>query len=382
MPLTSSNIRVLIVGAGIAGLSIAIALRQLGLTARVVEKRRTFDEEGTGLHLPANAVRAAGQLGLGVFLERRATRISHIIYTDGQGRELAALDLTKTTGPTRDWPPFVALRRSVFHRALWDRLNGPDIHLGVEPVEIAHAADGSMVRFSNGTTETFDLVIGADGINSLTRKLLFPDEQPPEFMGYQCWRYITARPAGVTSPRYMIGERRALLIMPIDERNVYVYAMVCAQDLGPSGGDVAAEFQDFGAAAASVLEGDDKKNAVKDGLKQVSLETWRKAGAVLIGDAAHATLPTLAQGAAMAMEDALVLAESLAENSGDIPACLEAYETRRRPRIQYVQEQSVRRMATVRLEGKLKVGLRNTIFKIAGSRILRTGWAPLIDKAP
>ncbi len=382
VPLTSSNIRVLIVGAGIAGLSVAIALRQKGLTARVVEKRKSFDEEGTGLHLPGNAVRAAGELGLGVFLEKRATRISHIVYTDGQGRELAALDLTKTKGATKDWPPFMALRRSVFHRALWDRLNGPDIRLGVEPVDIVQVPDGAMVRFSDGTNDTFDLVIGADGVSSRTRKLLFPEAPLPEYMGYQCWRYITARPAGVTSPRYMVGEKRAMLVMPIDERAVYVYAMVCADDLGPSGGDLITEFENFGGAASSVLEGDDHRKALKDGLKQVALETWTQGNAVLIGDAAHATLPTLAQGAAMAMEDALVLAETLAADQENIPGCLEVFETRRRPRIQYVQEQSVRRMSIVRTEGQLKVRLRNAAFKMVGSRILRSGWAPLINKSP
>lgn len=374
---------VLIAGAGIAGLSLAIALREKGIPARVVEKRSESTGEGTGLHLPGNAVRAATKLGLEDALRRSAFRIPKIEYTDQTAENLATLDLTKRYGPTASWPPFLALHRKTFHEILLTRAQGININYDCEVVSIGRDEQGVGVTLSNGEVECPDLLVGADGINSTTRINNFGPDATPRDLGYHCWRFVVRCPNSLTTPQYMIGDRRAFLAMPIGGGDAYCYAMICSdalEDHQEHLNDLSQIFEGFGGVVPVVLARSDPDSMISDTLKQVSLERWSIGRIVLIGDAAHATLPTLAQGAAMAMEDALSLADQLGAGQGSLEDQLGKYEARRRPRVTWVQRQSVKRMKVVAMQGQTLQSARDFILKGIGGQILKSGWAPLIDK--
>ena len=371
---------VLIVGGGIAGISLAITLREHGISARVVEKRSAESHEGTGIHLPGNAVRAAAKLGLEDALRQAAFRIPRIDYTDHKGMSLATLDLTKRYGPTAAWPAFYALHHQTFRRILVDRARDLQIEFDCEVKGIGRDRHGVGVTLSNGDVICPDLVVGADGINSPTRESQFGPEGAPRDMGYACWRFVTACPKGLTAPQYMLGSRRAFLVMPIDGDRVYVYAMICAGEHADGDNDLRKIFADFEGAAPKVLAQMDPASLLAGTLQQVSLKKWSIGPVVVIGDAAHATLPTLAQGAGMAMEDALVLAECLGAGQGTLDEQLAAFETRRRKRVMWVQEQSVRRMKAVAAKGALLQGMRNAVFRNIGGQMLKSGWKSLIEE--
>ena len=373
---------VLIAGAGIAGLSLAIALREKGIQARVVEKRSEETGEGAGLHLPGNAVRAATKLGLDDALRLSAFRIPRIEYTNRIGGSLAMLDLTKRYGPTGAWPPFLAIHRKTFQEILLTRARGIRIDHDCEVVSIGRDEHGVGVTLSNGEVECPDLLIGADGIYSTTRITNFGPEAAPNDLGYHCWRLVVPCPNSLTTPQYMIGDRRAFLAMPIDGGNAYCYAMICSDVLEGKDepDDLPKLFDGFGGVVPVVLERSGSGAVISGKLQQVSLERWSIGRIVLIGDAAHATLPTLAQGAAMAMEDALSLADRLGAGQGSVEDQLAGFEARRRPRVSWVQTQSVKRMKAVSMRGQALQSARDFILKGIGGKILKSGWAPLIDR--
>ena len=178
----------------------------------------------------------------------------------------------------------------------------------------------------------------------------------------------------------MLGDRRAFMAMPIDGDRVYVYAMICDALHQDGDDDLPKMFEDFGGQAPNVLTRMDRTTVLSGKLQQVSLKNWSAGPVVLIGDAAHATLPTLAQGAGMAMEDALVLAECLGAAQGTLDGQLAAFEARRRKRIMWVQEQSVKRMGAVAKKSAMVQNLRNFIFRMAGAHMLKSGWKPLIEE--
>lgn len=371
---------VLIVGGGVAGLSLAIALREKGIAVRIVEERAAGVEEESGLHLPGNAVRAAARLGLEDALRQHAFRIPRIVYTNQDGTTLATLDLTRRYGPIVTWPAFYAVHRASFQKILLERADGIEITYDCQVAGIGSDEHGVGVTLSNGKVLCPDLVVGADGLHSPIRENHFGPQAVPMNMGYRCWRFVAPRPSGLAAPQYMIGNRRAFMIMPIDDDRIYGYGMAVDDDQNAHGDDLSRIFQGFGGFVPAALARLDRTCVLPGILQQVVLEAWSSGRIVLIGDAAHATLPTLAQGAAMAMEDALVLAHHLGTGHGTLDEQLAAFEARRRTRVSWVQEQSARRMRVMAIHGKAMQNVRDFSLRIIGAHVLKSGWAPLIEK--
>lgn len=370
---------VLIVGGGIAGISLAIALREHGIVSRIVEKRAKDAPQGAALHLPGNAVGAAAKLGIHDALRQRAYRFPRIEYTDHKGLKLATLDLARRYGPTASWPAFYSLHRETFRDILLDRVGGIPIEFECEVEAVGRDKQGIGVTLTNGEVECPDLVVGADGIRSSMRETQFGPQFVPVDMGYACWRFIASCPDGLEAPEYMLGNRRTFLAMPIDGERAYVYAMIC--DTAHRGdSDLSGIFRDFGGYAPHLLERLDPSTVISGRLHQVALDKWSAGPVVLIGDAAHATPPTIAQGAAMAMEDALVLAECLGRAQGTLDEQLATFEARRRNRVLWVQNQSVKRLGAAVKAGAMVQKFRNILMRTAGTHMLKSGWAPLIEK--
>jgi FAD-dependent urate hydroxylase len=177
----------------------------------------------------------------------------------------------------------------------------------------------------------------------------------------------------------MLGRGRAFLLVPLGEGRLYCYADVNAREgRDPTAGAFhrfVELFGDFGAPAADVLGRLSPTDArYFSAIEEVAPRPWVKGRVVVIGDAAHATSPNMAQGAAMAMEDALVLAEVLASGQ-PVATCLTVYEARRAPRVRWVQEQTHRRDRT----RNLPPALRNAVLRVAGRRIFKANHRPLLS---
>jgi 2-polyprenyl-6-methoxyphenol hydroxylase-like FAD-dependent oxidoreductase len=366
--------RILVVGAGIAGLAAARTLARAGLSAEVVERQPAWGEAGTGIYLPGNAARALRALGLEQAVFERGVVIPRQRVSDERGRLLVEVDLAELWDGVG---PCLALHRADLHDVLLAGAREVPIRMGVD-VRGLRERDGTIsVEFGDGTAGEYDLVIAADGVHSTVRRLAFGSEAAAESVGQVGWRFVTACPAEITTWSVMLGQRTAFLMLPIGNGRVYCYCDVVSSSGEGRHEDLGRLFSDFAEPVPSLLDSvADRELLHRSTIEEVALDSWVRGRVVLVGDAAHATSPNMAEGAAMALEDALVLADCL-RRPEPLPAALSAFEARRRPRTDWVRAQTHRRDRT----RYLPTAVRNAVLRAFGRRIFRSNYRPLLDEA-
>lgn len=362
-------------GGGIAGLALARALAQQGLAAEIVERSTEGTPTGTGLFVPANGVRALQKLGIHDAINRRGRRIERQRVFDHRGRLLVDVSLDDVWG-TRH--ACLAAHRSDLHEALREAV-GASIRFGTT-VEAAHADEtGVRVRLSDGSIRECDVLVGADGIHSSIRRLAL-DGAAPRFVGQVSWRFVVEAGPPIGTWTAMLGRGRAFLLLPMGDGRLYCYADVNASDgRDPTEGELdrfVQLFRDF-AEPVSIVLGRLSPSQARyfSPIEEMAPGPWVEGRVALIGDAAHGVAPNMAQGASMAMEDALVLAEILV-TAQPVTACLAAFERRRARRIRWVREHTHRRD---RMRGLLPP-IRNCVLRLAGRRILKASNRLLVEE--
>jgi 2-polyprenyl-6-methoxyphenol hydroxylase-like FAD-dependent oxidoreductase len=361
-----SDTRVLIVGAGIAGLALAKALHERDIASDVVERAADWSRTGTGLFLPANAVRALRELGLADAIDGTANRIRRQRILDHRGRLLADIDVDRIWG---DVGQSLAVGRAELHDALRRTATEIPVRRATTVVEIRDRLVPE-VTLSDGSTGMYDLVVGADGIHSDIRSKVFGDA-PARYAGQVCWRFIADGFPGISDWTVRLARGRTFLTVALPGGRVYCYAdLTSANPSVEPPDDWRDLFADFADPVSELLE--QGAGAHFAMIEEVIQPRWVNGRAVLIGDAAHASSPNMAQGAAMALEDAWVLADLL-DSSQSIGSVLTAYQTQRRQRVSWVQSQTHRRD---RLRG-LPSGIRNLALRLAGERIFASNYGPL-----
>ena len=214
--------RILIVGGGIAGLSVATALHRQGLTPELVERSTTWPAVGAGINLPANGVRVLRALGVGEAVERTATVIRRWGFFDQQGALLCETDLGELW---RDVGPCLGITRVRLQEAL---LAGAAVshRLGVTLTALTQDDDRVRVSFSDGTSGDYDLVVGADGIHSTVRKLAV-SASSPSYAGQMAWRsVIPTRPRGMLDMMVLMGDGCFFGLVPMGEGQTYGFGAV------------------------------------------------------------------------------------------------------------------------------------------------------------
>jgi 2-polyprenyl-6-methoxyphenol hydroxylase-like FAD-dependent oxidoreductase len=364
--------RVLVVGGGIAGFGLARALSLRGVSCTLVERLPAPPGAGLGLNLPGNAVRALAALGLADEVVDRGMPIRRREYRNQAGRLLFAVDEEAFWGQVG---PSVCLRRGDLLDIL--RASTPEVTPRWDtPLVLAELVDdGVRVQLGSGPTETYDLVVGADGVHSAVRRAVIPEGSlRRSLMTEASWRFTAPNP-GVDCWAVWSGARGTLLLIPVDEEQVYGYA---SSTRGGAAGDdpqwLAATFATFAepvpSTVAAVLE--ERDRLYYSPVEEVRCRRSSRGRLVLIGDAAHATGPVWAQGAAMALEDALVLAELLAAR-GDWSGVGAEFERLRRPRVTHVQAATDKMSRIAGLPGRL----RDLVAPLLGPRAYREAYGPL-----
>ncbi len=367
--------KILIVGGGIAGLSLGLALEQRGIAADVVERLAAPSPSGTGLYLPGNATRAIASLGLLDRVRANAVAVRSQKILDHRGWELTE---TRTSDVWARCGPCLSLPHARLHAILGAAFGESRVRHDVSVEAIDQSGGRCEVVFTDGRSATYDLVVGADGIHSGVRRIVRPDVNP-QYGRQVCWRFITQNIAGVEGWTAMLGNGCTLLAIPVSATEVYVYADLTL----PPGADpepyrhacLPELFQKFAAPVSLLLErGHQDEAAVHFGrLGQVVMDDWAQGRVVFIGDAAHAASPNMAQGAALAIEDAVVLADVLATGQ-DLDLALASYTRRRQHRIRWVQRQCA---ARDKMRG-LPALARATIFGLFGDKLYRRSYTPLL----
>ena len=369
---TQHSRRVLIAGGGIAGLAVRRALHQRGLPSLTLERRSVQADAGLAINLPGNAVRALSQLGLLDALRETGSPVRRREYRTERGRLLFAVDEDafwgSETGPH-------CLRRVDLQRLLQRDLSRDDIRQGAGIASVRQDPRGAHVELEDGATEAGGLLVGADGVHSTVRRSLFGDHVlGAAMLASQSWRFMTPNP-GVEAWTLWAGAGALFLLIPVDRGEAYGWVSV-STDRGGSA-DPAATRGAFAAFPRLVRDTLDAALARPDAiyhspLEEVRIPAWGRDRVVLLGDAAHATAPVWAQGAALALEDALVLARLLAERSDWNDAGAE-YERLRRPRVEHVQRMTDRLSRTARLPD----WARNLLLPVVGPRSYRATYDPL-----
>jgi 2-polyprenyl-6-methoxyphenol hydroxylase-like FAD-dependent oxidoreductase len=317
--------RVLVVGGGIAGLSSTIALRKAGVEVDLVELNPRWDVYGVGIIQPANAIRALDTLGLAEQAVAQGYKMTGSRFHTKDGISLGDVPAEALLGPK--YPPMNGITRPRLHAIFQDaaKSSGATIRLGLTVDAIEQDADGVDVTHTDHSTGRYDLVIGADGLNSLVRQLSFPDAPVPEYTGQVVWRYNVPRPADLHELHMFVGTNGKAGFVPLAPDLMYVLLIenVAAGDVSVPADGLAATLRErlgeFGGPVAEVRDTyitDDAEVVYRPVESLLVPPPWYRGRVVIIGDAAHATSPHVGQGAAMAIEDAIVLAE---ETTSDRP---------------------------------------------------------------
>jgi 2-polyprenyl-6-methoxyphenol hydroxylase-like FAD-dependent oxidoreductase len=337
--------RVLVIGAGIGGLGAATALAQRGVDVDVVELRENSDVLGVGINQPANSLRALRTLG--VLEEVAAVGFSYDRNTfyDWQGR--LVVDCPSALGG--DVPANTALSRRDLHRILGGAAQraGAKVNYATTVQDLEDTGDCVHVTFSDGKAETYDLVVGFDGLRSPLRQRLFGTEYEPVFTGYSVWRLTMARPAEVTHTMLFQGDGTKAGVIPLSQNSMYLLHVTAEPGNPHMPPDRKADLLKERLAGYGGLIGELRDSVTgSDGivyspLSEVMLPSpWYKGRTTVLGDAAHASAPHLTQGAGMALEDAVVLAEELAVRNRGVDASLRTFMERRYHRVKLVQDVS------------------------------------------
>jgi 2-polyprenyl-6-methoxyphenol hydroxylase-like FAD-dependent oxidoreductase len=341
-----STRRVLVVGAGVGGLATAIAMRRRGIASEVVELHQRAPIVGVGLTLMGPTLRALDMLGLLDVIVARGWGMDELLFCDASGTVFNRVEIPRLNGP--DYPGQVGILRRDLHAVLADaaQATGTPVRGGVTVAGLEQRPDGIVADLTDGTQSVFDLVVGADGIRSGVRRLLFADAPEPEFRGQAVWRALLDRPADLTRYHLFYGPSTKAGIDPVSDTKLYVLLVQNVPDATRPDQEQLPELlrallAEYGSPLAELVP----QIRVPSDVDYRPLETilvprpWYRGRAVLIGDAAHSMTPHLASGAGMAIEDGIVLSEELAV--GDpVEAALERFMERRWERCRMVVENS------------------------------------------
>jgi 2-polyprenyl-6-methoxyphenol hydroxylase-like FAD-dependent oxidoreductase len=364
-------VRVIVVGGGIGGLAAAIALKRRGHEVVTLERAARLESVGAGITLFANAMHALDRLGIGDVVRAKGAAAKRSAILTSSGRRLLALPHELLEGA-------IAVHRGDLQEALHQAADGVRLGGAVESVELT--AEGAVAKLENGTEEHCELLVGADGLNSVVRAAVAAVR--PRYGGYTAWRGISpvSIEPGQMTESWGIGERFGLVDLG---RQTYWFATANY----PEGGtDVPNErkaalmqrFSNWHAPIQAVLEATPDRAILRNDVYYLEpLPRWSAGRVVLLGDAAHATTPGIGQGAAQALEDAVALA-NVTDQIQEVGDALALYESARRPRTQLALKLSRQADRAGQLAHPVGCRVRNAFASHVPASIQRRQLAPLL----
>jgi len=355
---TLANLNILIIGGGFSGMAAAIDLRRRGANIDLVEIDPGWRNYGAGISLGGATLRALRQLGVLEAFLREGHAADGVRLCLPNGQQVAELPTPRIAGA--DVPGGGAILRPVLARILADatRASGVHVRLGCTFRAIHQHAQAAEVHFTDGQSQRYDLVIGADGLYSKVRETLFPEAPKPRYSGQAVWRAVLPRPPDIETAVMWLGPRVKPGVNPVSKTEMYLFVTEprsVNQHVDPASfvEHLRRLLADFTAPTLQNIRAQlgEHSQIIFRPLEGLLLpRPWSQGRVVLIGDTVHATTPHLASGACIGIEDALVLADELALGMGDVPAALAAFEARRWERCRMVVENSAR-LGAIEIEG-------------------------------
>lgn len=336
---------VLIVGGGIGGLTAGVALRKAGVEVHLAELNKEYNVYGVGIIQPSNALRALDTLGLADECIRRGSSYNHFNMGLADGTPIG---LSGTPG-LGHLPAHNGISRRVLHEVLHKGAidAGVNFRMGQTVTTLEDTDQAVNVTFADGSTGRYDFVIGADGINSNVRSLLFGDAFKPRYTGQSVWRYAFNRIPELENALMYFGRTTKVGLVPMAPDTMYMFCVTAEGDdfIIPEAELVPRLKAHLAAYPAPVIAAlidqiTDPKLVICRPLETILMpKPWYKGRVLLIGDAVHGTIPQLGQGASLAIEDAVVLGE-LVGNETDIQTVFEKFMNRRFDRCKMIVDVS------------------------------------------
>jgi FAD-dependent urate hydroxylase len=344
--------KVIIVGAGIGGLTAHHVCKRAGFEVEHYERQPRLGPAGAGIVLWSNGVKILLALGLGERLQQIGHRLERVVTRTNEGALLIEMpigDLERKLGA-----PVYPVSRTDLQSLLVDAVGADNLHLGANCVRIEQNSSVASVYFENGQTAIGDVVVGADGIHSAIRNAVV-GEVAPRYSGMANW--VGILPNDDLQPEHIgyefLGEGKRCGLLPLTGNRVY-FGFACAIKEGspaPDGGrrrQLSDLFGDWPAPIPALLG-----RIVESELKYLEIHDlpplvrWSDRRVTLLGDAAHATAPTLGQGGCQAMEDAILLARCLGSTTLGVEDGLIRYQAKRKERAEMIVTRSRKKLETL-----------------------------------
>jgi len=361
----NSKLKIDIIGAGIGGLTLAIALKKKGFIINVFEQAPEIKTVGAGIVLANNAMQVYKQLGLKETLESQGNIIKgfNLATPDLKPMAAATLEQFEEKYGVRN----VAIHRGILQQELAKQLTSEQLHTGYELNQINRGEDGLELQFNNGETVHSTLIIGADGANSKVRKSIFPESEI-RHTNQICWRGVAHYQLPDAFQHELTeawGKGVRFGFVKIAPNMVYWFAVKSfkpgKEDLGNA--QLTNDFKDFDPMVGELLAAtpDDQIHAARlSDLKP--MKQWSKGAICLLGDAAHAMTPNMGQGAGQSIEDALMLAQCLGLFNPN--EAFERYQKLRLEKVTQIINRSWQIGKIAHLSNPVAVFLRNNLLKI------------------
>lgn len=326
--------RVVIVGAGIAGITAAGLLTKQGWDVLLLEKNKSF-VSGISICLPDNANQCLKKLGILDTVLSQSFQAHSWDVLSNDGTKISSINLEHYFGSNRI---FITSHRDHLHNTL-AKIAPCSINFSLSINAIEKNDDKNItIKFNNGETQSFDLMIVADGIYSSTRKFFFP-EITVNYLKVACYRMLVDRPEKFNAVKFILGEQGFMLLHPVDKKTIYcgvVFPLPTKENLPV---EMFSEIMQKFVKASGNLKLQKSSLPLPGWMETVSSPVFFSGRAVFIGDASHGCATSLQQGAAQALEDTITLSTIL-ENNDSIFTALQKYREIREAKVRWVMEQS------------------------------------------
>ncbi len=378
-----SEMRVLIVGGGIAGLTLAALLQQRGFKPTLVERIPEYGSVGYVIVLWPSGSRILK--GLGVYRDLLDVGLQFTTYnvSDKQGEIIHSYSVKDVTDK---YGPMLSTYRPDLIEVIKKAVDPASIRMNTTVDKIEQTNDEVFVTFNDGTEDTFDIVVGCDGVRSKTRELVFGDV-PLTYSGMTGWSFwVNPKVAKIKEIAEYWGTGKFFGIWPTKGR-LSVFTSI-RRDLGDTDpvetriDRIQENFKDFGGLVPEILRGLDDPNEIFHGYyNDLKMKKWHKGRVVLAGDAAHAILPTAGGGVSMAMESAAVLADELTRaDSKYVEQAFDIYMSRRRSRVDKIQDQSRMMGKFAFADSKLLSSARDFLMRFYSNKLHVRYWDSMLKE--
>lgn len=347
------HLKVIIIGAGIGGLTAGIALSQAGYEVEIYDRVRELRPVGAGISLWSNGVKVLNRLGLGAEIAAIGGKMERMEYRTRTGEllnDISLFPLIEAVGQR----PYPVARADLQNMLL--KAYGKQVTLGARCVGVAEDESGVTALFEDGTQARGDLLVAADGIHSILRTYVLDTEFIPQYGGYVNWNgLVPASPdlAPLDTWAIYVGEHKRASMMPVANDRFYFFFDVPlpkGTDRNPADyqQELADHFQGWADPVQRLIQQIDPQKTARLEIHDMGpIDRYVRGRVALLGDAAHATCPDLGQGGCQAMEDGWVLAQYLLTTNLSIQDALQRYETERKARANAIVQKARKRAETI-----------------------------------